>query len=146
MKMRVKKLNEEIGFDYGKKPQQILEKQPETLKEEEFSFSLDSVEKSYKKIAKAAFEAGKTSDITFDDWWTKVWNTKSPKKEKMYPDRGKIGFGIPSTVQRKPQSVPVENIENRPRRVSPPKPPKPGQKPSIIPSPKPKRRGIWMDE
>lgn len=149
----IKRLNEEIGFDYGKKPQSIPEETEKLKVEEPFSFSLDSVEKSYKKVAKAAFEAGKTSTTTFDEWWALVWNTGKPKEEKksLYPERSKIGFGLSGdkSIKTAP-AVPVEakgDIEDRPRRISPPKPPtKPGQKPPTVPTPKPRRRGVWMDE
>jgi len=148
----IKRLFEEIGFDY-KKAANIPD---EDVFAEEVTdiattpFALSTIEKSYKKLAKSAFEAGAKNTMTFEDWWSKTWDFGGPKEEKpvaVKKERGTLGFDLsklkrsqPVAAEPKIEDSFSDDITDSPRRPRPGRPtaPPPVKKPT-------RRRGIWFD-
>ena len=137
------KLFEEIGFSYSGKAGDEKSEEGEKIKNDMMSFSLSSVEKTYKKVAKSAFNAGRNSAYNFDEWWSSVWDVK--KEEKSAIVRGKVGYDLPVKVENNLKKS--EETTNYPRRIGPTRPKKPliPVKPSK-PSKPGIRKGIWFEE
>jgi len=130
------KLFEEIGFTYSNKEEGKID--PFKEEEESFmTFDIDSISKPYKKIAKEAFNAGKTSTLTFDEWWNKVWVYGKKEDKKVEKTYNKIGF---KTAEKELNKVEASN---------PLRPPKPPTRPPSKPRPetpiKRPRKGIWFE-
>jgi len=137
--MKIRRFNEEIGFSYsGKEGPEEVE---EPLKDNVIPFSMDSIERTYKKISMEAFKAGRDTTLTFDQWWSNIWNV-GHKVEKPVIKRNKLGFNIPSSVEDSSSDI----TSDKPR-IKPPKPPKRPNTPSPTPIKKPGiRKGIWFED
>ena len=162
MKKRTKhiKLFEEIGFDYSNKPTIAGEESAMDKLVSSKPFSIDSLEGTFKKIAKISFEAGRNSKVTFEDFWAETWSFGQPKEPKKTLAKSPIGF-----KSAPPTDKPLENrydVENAPRRMPKRIPKRPGpnrQNPNQPGGPghpeedptrrigKPgKRKGIWFGD
>jgi len=82
------KLFEEIGFSYAGKE----EKKDDPITAES-PLSISTIERSYRKVAKSAFEAGRNSTESFEEWWGKIWGMglSSPQKKTTLAKKP-IGF------------------------------------------------------
>jgi len=81
-------LFEEIGFDYSNREKNEPENKGKISDIE--PFPLSSIERSYKKVAKSAFDAGKSNVMTFDEWWSNTWNFNDKEKEVRVKKKYKI--------------------------------------------------------
>lgn len=90
-KLKHLKIFEEIGFSYPGKEEN---KDSPTENTDESPLSLNTIENSYKKVARSAFDAGKKNVMSFDEWWNTIWNLglNPPQTKKKTLARKPIGF------------------------------------------------------